>query len=147
MNRYPHRTVPFTSPQELLDFIAAHLLRPGATRAVSDGWQCCYRTLDGNRCAIGACINDEDYLRDFEGQAISESEDEKHIALARAAGIHRDNKPLLRLASGLQSLHDHVETWLNGPVSVAHAIAAFATRHELAIPAVVHAALKSEARS
>lgn len=110
MNIYPHRTAPFTSAVELVDFVTAHLMRPGATRSerrpslgdIGASALCAYRGHDGNRCAIGACINDADYSEDMEGKSTR-----SHLVL-KAAGIPVQ---FVEIARKLQELHDDSDFW------------------------------------
>ena len=56
--------------QAIYDHVAAHLLRQGRPAIDEDekgSVKCCYRSPDGDRCAIGALIPDARYKRVLEG--------------------------------------------------------------------------------
>lgn len=110
MNVYPNRTEAFTTAQELVDFVMAHLatmdgpsmrtLTRAEQRSSADGAkraECAYRGDNGARCAIGACIPDDQYQPWIEGLSSSDP------AVLMRAGIPDH---LSGLARDLQTLHD-----------------------------------------
>jgi len=98
-----------TTNQEAYDLVKAHLTRPGARQAVKkrpehDAPMCMYRTDDGNRCAAGAMIPDEQYKGSIEGISIEALVRDMH-KVALHPGVS------LSLIQRLQGVHDRSENW------------------------------------
>lgn len=89
--------IPSTTEQKLFDFVATHLLtqrtRSNSVEAYS---RCLYRGPSGLKCAIGACISDENYSTEFEGYSA------KQVILEH----FYEGRHLIVLATHLQRIHD-----------------------------------------
>ena len=83
-----------TTPREVFDFVARHLLTQAESATDGNG-NCMYRAPNGCKCAIGALLDDEDYGRIEEGYGIGR--------VVEALGWPRALKPLMR---DLQMAHD-----------------------------------------
>lgn len=62
----PHRP---TTAQEIFNTVAMHLLVQGR-KAVGKNGKCAYRSPNGDRCAVGVLISDEEYLKKMEGKTV-----------------------------------------------------------------------------
>src|SRR5690349_17291699 len=60
----------FQSEQELFDHVAEHLLAQNAPSR--RGPTCLYHGPNGLKCAVGACIEDEEYSPSMEGHSVRE---------------------------------------------------------------------------
>lgn len=99
-----------STPQEVFDFIATHLLtqkekstnKHGSILDHNPNTECRYRGSRGLKCAAGCIIPDEDYDRDFEGRAWFTVVDYSGFS-----GAH------IGLISTLQNIHDtiNVQHW------------------------------------
>ena len=58
--------------QEAYERMRAWLGREGASKSENSAGLCVYRKGDGNKCAVGALIPDEEYDEDFERQEIED---------------------------------------------------------------------------
>lgn len=107
--------------QELFDLAYRGLKAQGFERSYDRG--CLYRDPNGRKCAIGHCIADEDYSRDYEHNNV--------INLPRkvrkAAGITKKNEAF---ASKLQNCHDEAAT----PYDMQSMLNELAREYNLTIP-------------
>ena len=106
-------------PQDVFDYVAAHLLRQGWP-AVLQGGQCQYRAPDGSMCAVGCLIPDAYYDRAMEGHDVCDLAGYLHSTLSG----RRLGRFMLRhaaLLDKLQRVHDRCDssTWRNCLVTVA----------------------------
>ena len=92
------------TPQEAYDLVEAHLTRPGARQAVTPEGECLYRTTDGNACAIGAGILDEEYDPAIEGLSIRDLVEDGKV----------QSSVSVDLLVQLQAVHDADTNW-EGP--------------------------------
>ena len=107
--------------QPIFDKVAAHFLTMTAPSSAPDKSMCYYRDEDnGNRCFIGALIQDEDYTPAIEGVAIRKhgyppqprsSRDKLELSVVRglnAMGIEIDelSDEMLQNFEELQTIHD-----------------------------------------
>jgi hypothetical protein len=58
-----------TNNQAVFDFVLGFITKQGKRAATSNGG-CYYRTTDGDCCAAGCLIPDEDYVKAFEGYSV-----------------------------------------------------------------------------
>lgn len=68
MNQALITSTPPHNTQEAYERIRTYFSRPGAELAYSDEGECCYRTPDGNACALGCLLPDELYTAHMEGK-------------------------------------------------------------------------------
>lgn len=93
------------SLQETFDKAASHLLKQ---------MYCCenermslYRDDNGNKCAVGALIEDKFYSPELEGMGWGKVGELNNLANAlRRSGIDMDNKDVVELLGTLQEIHD-----------------------------------------
>lgn len=93
------RTINECSEQEILKFVAYNLVKQNATstRKRSDGLpRCAYRGDNGLKCAVGFCIEDDEYDQAMEGQSVD----------GAAFGQFEISYDRRRLLSELQGIHD-----------------------------------------
>jgi hypothetical protein len=112
--------------QEVLDIAAPFIYRQGQ-RSTNENKGCVYRSADGLKCPIGACIPDEDYNKAFdEGDScISTMIRTNDYFAVKFSGCNRD------FLTELQELHDNIEgnecrfrtKWRNGVTDLAQAYA------------------------
>lgn len=107
--------------QEIFNTVAAHLLRQGR-KAEGYGTQpgCAYRSNDGDKCAVGCLIPDDDYSIELEGAVVTPNLLEDTDRLAFREKFLKD--VLIRLGllkhvhllRSLQAIHDDKEPamWL-----------------------------------
>lgn len=91
--------------QEIFDAVVEHFIQQGAPaviRLTNGGVTCCYRTIDGLKCAIGALIPDDLYVPEMEGESVS-SLFHAFPLEAKAAGLSRSSA---RFFDALQKAHD-----------------------------------------
>lgn len=85
--------------QEVFNTVLRHLAK--MTDQAVDGAACCYRTPEGNSCAVGCLINDDEYNPDMEGSGV--------------AGLGLMLPERLRgcvgLLKALQMIHDDPRNW------------------------------------
>lgn len=111
--------------QEIFDTIARHLAKQGHRAAVRTelGDRCRYRLRNGDRCAIGCLIPDEEYIDALEGGGVAaifnyltgKAIDISNYSSARAVVITAEKLPVtaerlitagVDLLKELQQLHD-----------------------------------------
>lgn len=111
--------------QEIFDTVARHLATQGHRAAVRTelGDRCRYRLHNGDRCAIGCLIPDEEYITDLEGGGVAaifnyltgKAMTVSNYSSARAAVITAEKLPVtterlttagVALLKELQHLHD-----------------------------------------
>lgn len=90
------------SLQQIFEFIAYNLLKQGS-KSVGDDGLCRYRGPGGQKCAVGFCMSDDEYLHILEGHSIESP-------VFKRFGIDADH---LRLLGHFQIIHDSmaVEGW------------------------------------
>ena len=138
--------------QPIFDRVATHFLSMPKASASEDGVICLYRDPDnGNRCFIGALIQDEDYLSEIEGVSIRSKGYKPfgagatlELAIVRgmnALGIEIDDltDDLRDELEKLQRIHDNWGEGRSGRESVKKSLISFAKARELS-----DAALTSE---
>lgn len=86
-----------SAPQEVFDFIAAHLLKQNQ-KAMRNGG-CVYRSPTGLMCAVGCLLSDKEYA------AIEEGEGVRSIAYTVMPSLD-DYNPVIPLLIDLQDVHD-----------------------------------------
>jgi len=88
--------------QEVLNTMAAHLLKQGVKSLNPDG-SCCYLSHEGLKCAVGCLISDDEYCPEMEGKDVECLGDLLPERL----------RPHLDLISDGQNTHDElpVESW------------------------------------
>lgn len=97
--------------QQAYDIAVKHLMsmeKPAGEVDSNDFMFCSYRTPDGNRCAIGAMISDEQYHPILDDHDIQESSAVEHLNLHGYIDI--GNIELMLLVS-LQRAHDNPRNW------------------------------------
>ena len=110
--------------QEMFDKAVAHFAsmdRPSmSTPSEYDGTDCAYRGYEGNKCIVGAFIDDEHYDQDFESKGVLEWDelwDSKLMetprrfqpvlnAVAASMGVEALNDDQSQLLYKLQLIHD-----------------------------------------
>lgn len=96
---------PYTN-QEAFDVAARHLLTQGRRSMNPDSSSCAYRGVDGTKCAVGALIDDADYVTEMDRSA-----DGDYGFGIKCATMSRLMPACLRsvdidLLAKLQSVHD-----------------------------------------
>lgn len=110
----------YRTRQEIFNMAYLGLAMQGWKQSLK-GEGCVYRSVDGLKCAIGHCIADEDYNKNFE-VTLGLSD-----AILFASKIdHKD----LDFASKLQHCHD----WSFSPENMKERMEFFAEQYKLTIP-------------
>lgn len=95
----------FTSNQQVLDHVLDHL-RKQMRQSVKPNLSCAYRTSDGNKCAIGACIPDELYHPNMDaGAGMTILDLQKQFPEVYKATFSQDVS--FDFLNTLQSIHDN----------------------------------------
>lgn len=89
--------------QEIFDRVVRHLAKQGRPAAYDDG-TCAYRMPDGEACAIGCLIPDENYSRRLEGKSCYQP------SVRAAAGLTAEQAN--GIGAALQRCHD--QEWTPG---------------------------------
>ncbi len=94
--------------REVFKKVASHLLKQN--RRASHGGNCVYRASNGDTCAVGCLIKDEDYSPIMENYTVDSNNVKPR--LERSLGVKIEPKDL-GLLGELQQLHDHapIEEW------------------------------------
>jgi len=103
--------------QEMFDKAVAHFAdmdRPSMSTPVNVAAACAYRGYEGNKCIVGAFIDDEHYESSFEGKGVLEYETFNKScgvqpvlnAVAASMGVDRLSYEQGRLLYKLQLVHD-----------------------------------------
>lgn len=87
-------TLNYENMQDAFDKVVRHL-RTQRVQATDDFGFCRYRGREGTKCAIGALIDDEDYVQDCEARSV--------LDITKWYWINPKDLPLL---GRLQSVHD-----------------------------------------
>ena len=112
--------------QEAYEAIRAHFRRPGARLAKSDGGACKYRSLEGQKCAVGCLIPDEAYDEGMEGSNLNPNWLANYPFVDGL--LYGVDRQFLRSA---QVLHDRVA---DSVTTFVVALDALAAAHGLAVP-------------
>ncbi len=90
-----------TTPQEVYDYVAAHLLTQNAKAQgeIGSANGCLYRAPEGRKCAAGCLIPDDLYTPAMEGRGIADS--------IVAEGLERVPQGALGFLRSAQLIHDH----------------------------------------
>lgn len=108
--------------QEIFDTVVNHLrTMPGRSMARSVNF-CAYRGDNGNKCAVGVLLTDEEYS-DMGGNLI-ESSGVHHLATYKKFPAHL--KPHVELLGHLQHIHDNAYNWNGDTFTGELALAALA---------------------
>ncbi len=109
------------SAQELFNKIVVHLRVQGRKSQRydtigADGFQCAYKSKNGDKCAIGRLIPDEDYDSKMEGRSIHQLMDLDPFNL-----IFKNLLPHQDLLNELQIIHDKEDVffWENAFTKIA----------------------------
>ena len=106
--------------QAIFNTVTKHLLTQksvSANQCLDDpnDTDCCYRTDDGMKCALGCLIKDELYAPEIEGSIPSQNlENRVNILLAQSIGVDvRDICSNIEFFIKLQNIHDQkpVQEW------------------------------------
>lgn len=81
--------------QHLFDEMVNHLRQQGGRSRLEHAAQCAYRGADGDMCAVGCLISDEEYCPTMEGSGVQ--------GLGISEGIPPD---VLQLLNDMQVTHD-----------------------------------------
>ena len=104
--------------QEMFDKAVAHfaqMQKPSmSTPSVYGGSDCAYRGHEGNKCIVGAFIDDEHYESSFEGKGVKEFSTFNETcgvqpvlnAVAATWGVHGLDDEHIKLLYDLQLIHD-----------------------------------------
>ena len=117
--------------QETIDRSAAHLLKQGG-RSIDRNGNCRYRGDNGEMCAIGCLIPDEDYSLGMEGRSVLslmeiQSDFSRHSDCSKTMKrIGLTNESLL---SDIQQVHD-----MNGPMLWVRKLIEVSEKHGLLNP-------------
>ena len=135
--------------QPIFDRVATHFLSMPKASASEDGVICLYRDPDnGNRCFIGALIQDEDYRPEIEGVSVRSRGYKPfgagatlEVAIVRgmnAMGIQIDelNDDIREDLERLQIIHDHWGEGRCGRESVKELLISFAKARKLSAAAL-----------
>lgn len=113
------------SMQDAYNKIRTYFSRPDAVIAVSEttdyGSRCLYKTEEGNKCAIGCLLSDDEYDERFEGLNASEVVGMLGWEFMSSFGHSLDV---------IQHIHDHSET----AKEFVNKLDKYATKHSLKVP-------------
>lgn len=109
------------TPQELFNTVYAHLLKQNIQAKMHDNVGCYYRAPNGNMCAVGCLITDEEYDPDMEGMDV--------VGLRKEALLPDWMKPHAELLTDLQAIHDDSQ-----PDQWGRLLAKVAREHNLEVP-------------
>jgi hypothetical protein len=108
----------------------------GQPRAVNTNQQCCYKTSDGKKCAIGVCIPDEIYRPTMNGSGSVYGLMQEFGSISYLFGNIG-----IEILAALQSIHDsgnrdmiEVCGCVNFTEYMKESLIRFAQRHDLTIP-------------
>lgn len=95
--------------QQVFDFVVGRMLAQGRRSMVTlcYGEECAYRSLDGDKCAAGHLIPDEDYNEHWEGAGVC-----TNLLPGELNAVNeyfKDRGFNVNLISSLQSAHDGAE--------------------------------------
>lgn len=85
------------SEQRIFDYVATHLLKQGHAAMGEDG-ECQYFTPEGDKCAVGCLLTEEEYNKGMENTPV--------CTLAAKGELPARFLPYLLLLSRLQNTHD-----------------------------------------
>lgn len=123
----------YRTRQEIFNVAYRGLASQGFRRSTND-MGCAYRGDGGRRCAIGWCISDAEYNRDFEGTSPAFGDPKnKDFFYHRRADIRkaaRISDSDATFARELQARHDEGTS----PASLQSMLESFAKLHDLTIP-------------
>jgi len=104
-------TIATATEQEIYDQVKQHLLNQGCKS--EDSASCMYRDVNGNKCAAGCLMSDDEYTAQFEGNSWHDL-----IIDRKVTSVHAG------LIAKLQDVHDRrsVNSWSRElkKVAVAH---------------------------
>ena len=119
--------------QSSFDKVVAHLRTQGHRAMLSEGEtcvaQCAYRLPNGDRCAIGALMPDDQYSPEFEGKWVGV---DILIRMPFLDGL-RENDGSERFLAHMQQLHDNELNWTKDGINE-ECFARFAEKYELTVP-------------
>lgn len=97
--------------QEIYDFSVAHLVKQGKRSFSTD--KCMYRSDDGDSCAVGCFISDEDYLPEFDPPQNDSGihgmlTNSKFATALYNSGVDLKDDKVCELLSNLQIIHDRL---------------------------------------
>ena len=102
--------------QEAFDKVVRHLRKQG--KPARNGITCQYRTTDGDKCAIGALISDEEYNAKFENKGVGAITRDYYIPSLQ--GLDRT---FLISLQGIHDIHSNSPYWLEEMESEAYQVA------------------------
>ena len=92
--------------QQTFDTVVAHLRKQGR-KAANDTGTCLYRAPNGDRCAAGCLVADEDYIEEWEGNIVATFNGCAPLLEPNPVGQYLlDLGHDLELVYELQSIHD-----------------------------------------
>lgn len=89
--------------QETFDTVVTHLASM-THRSMDNDEVCAYRSADGNSCAVGCLITDEEYTRDIEGSRV-------YAASCLLPDFQNEYRDHLDMLMFLQRIHDDSKNW------------------------------------
>jgi len=103
------------TPQEIFDYVACHLANQG--RKSEDQRGCCYRTDQGDACAVGCLIPDRAYDAAIEGRSLYKLLDRRKKSLPYNWTEWLEENPWFEknypLLFSLQNLHDSTDWFVS----------------------------------
>lgn len=115
--------------QQILEFVTMHLATQGIPAQDTSEYRCVYITVDGDRCAIG-CMMSEEQCRKFD--AVPESNNVGGILIHHSVNGWTDGD--INFLTSLQLCHDsaaHLESYIEG---IDTRLRTFARRWDLRFP-------------
>jgi len=100
--------------QEVLNTMAAHLLKQGKKSIDADSAVCRYRSKDGLKCAVGALLTNKEYRPEMEGHNVGYIEYilpqrlVAHLELIRSGQRVHDDHPVDSWPSELRALAERL---------------------------------------
>lgn len=98
--------------QEVFDKVATHLFAQGERATDKTNRFCVYRSANGNQCAVGCLIPDDEYDSAMEGHTISTLVSANRTTFSPTLSKMVWKSPsLMNLLTDLQNVHDDSYTW------------------------------------
>lgn len=114
--------------QEIFDKVYAHFRANGFKVSWDGASKCMYRAPDGNRCAVGVLITDENYYLDLEGSGAMEK---CVVEALLGSGIERRQLSFVRR---LQLAHDNLAFKVGDTLGLKEALIEVAICYNLRLP-------------
>lgn len=112
--------------QETFDTVVTHLA--GMTHRSMVGETCVYRAPDGNKCAVGCLITDNEYQKKLEGLPVRHIINVQSDVMPVFADDYACHKDML---ARLQDIHDQLDYWTGNREDMKNQLRGVARQYEV----------------